>query len=149
MLVDPLPVKTLDTNTASSITVLHTDSFATIDVSPGRTVRQCADFGGLGDTNRTVLTISHTESNENKPAVTDRTLIRLDFDIFDFEGGPMTASAYCVIAAPRGAYVDASSSPTELSRIKLLQSLLGVLAVSTSAATLSAANATRILAGEP
>lgn len=145
MLSDPLAVKILDTSVASSITVAETVSFATIDLSPGRSVRKCAAIGNMP----AQLTIAHTVSNENKPLKTDRTLVRLDYTcISPATLVPVTAACYMVLAVPQGASVDTSTTDP-LDPVVLVRGLLGVLAVSPSAATLSQANLLRIIAGEP
>lgn len=152
MLSDPLSVKCLQLSSHSAISVWSTDSFATVDVSPGRSVRVCPAMAGVNLTNlRGTLTIAHNLSNENKSlgVATDRILVRLDVDGLRREastGDTVKAAAYLVISAPRGVY-DADGS--DFSPLVLLETLLGAVTVNPSAATLSETNITRILAGEP
>jgi len=57
--------------------------------------------GGGG--NKGSLTISRSQSNENKPIVTDRTLIRLDVTkVHSVTGKKVTMTAYCVTGLPQG-----------------------------------------------
>lgn len=153
MLVDPLPVKTLNLSSASAITVVETNSFALVDLAPGKSVRRCAAIGGAmaGMQNAAAtLTIAHSQSKENGAVPTDRSLIRLDLDGLSkstAEKGGLKAFAYLVVGAPRGAMsVDGDDVFLPL---QLVYTLLGTFAVSTTAATLSDANLSRILAGEP
>jgi len=97
------------------------------------------------------LTIAHSLSNENKALniLTDRILVRLDITGLRRQTGVVDtakASAYLVVSAPRGV-VDPED--TGFSSLVLLETLLGVVAVSPTAATLSEVNIARILAGEP
>lgn len=56
-----------------------------------------------GGTNKYSLNISHSKTNENKPFVTDRTLIRLDLPKIDpVTKRTVTLSAFLVVAAPQG-----------------------------------------------
>jgi hypothetical protein len=48
------------------------------------------------------LSISHSETKENAPHVTNRSLVRLDLGRVDSEGRPVNLSAYCVVAHPQG-----------------------------------------------
>lgn len=70
------------------------------------------DFGD-GATKRKVLladgvttnsmTVSHSQSKENAPYLTDRSLIRLDsVKVDSVTGKPVTMSAYIVVALPQG-----------------------------------------------
>jgi hypothetical protein len=149
MLVDPLPVKRLSTEAGTAITVLSTDSFALVDLSPGKTVRVTNALAltgqGVGK-----LTIAHSVSNESKLVPTDRLLVRIDHQVTNDDSirpGNLNAFAYIVAGTPRGALLDDASTP--YSTLGLIQTLLGVLAVSPTAATLSATNLNRIIAGEP
>jgi hypothetical protein len=145
MLSDPLTVKSLDLSVASSISVFATASYAVTDISPGRSVRIASASGADMPAK---LTIAHTVSNENKPVKTDRTLIRLDYTGYSpASAGPVVASAYMVVAIPQASLVAIDDNAIDAS--KLVQDLIGVVAVSPSAATLSRANLLRILAGEP
>jgi len=150
MLTDPLNVKSLSLAAHTAITVLETQSFATVDVAPGKTVRK-----GLltvaSDPLPATLIISHSVSNENKPAKTDRTLIRFDVLTKDSQGVEMTAYAYLVLGVPRGTVNRSDGSPWAVTdfRLGVLSALLGVTGVSTSAATLDETKIDRVIAGEP
>jgi len=57
----------------------------------------------LSDGSIIELAISHSVSNENKPTITDRAVIRINRKRVNTETGKdVTASAYLVIASPRG-----------------------------------------------
>jgi len=151
MLTDPLVVKSLSINTAA-ITVTGTDSYATIDAGDGRSRRVCnAVSNTVLLSMRGELTIAHSVSNENKPALTDRTLVRHDFVFPDKEGKELKGYAYVVIGIPRGIW-DAGNeeiaSPV-VTGIAMTSQLIGTLAVNPASANLSSANLARILAGEP
>lgn len=152
MLVDPLPVKSLSLVAHTAITVAETTNFAVTDVSPGRSVRR-GFIGSFDATTPCDLIIAHSVSNENKPAKTDRTLVRLDVKLFTSAGQPVIASAYLVVAIPQGAFVtsasDANPFRSSVEGLEMIQTLLGAIGVSPTAATLSDTNLLRILAGEP
>lgn len=51
---------------------------------------------------KTTVSINHSETNENKPFVTGRTVFRIDRTIFNaIAGKPSTLSAYAVLALPQ------------------------------------------------
>lgn len=147
MLTDPLTVKHPTLSAASAITVATTESFATTDVAPGKSVRQCSSsfLTGGGNAMPAILTIAHSVSNDNKPVLTDRTLIRFDNRVTNVAGAELNAYGYAVFGVPRGA----TDGNDAIDVVRLVQQLVGLLAVSPSAATLSSANILRILAGEP
>jgi len=149
MLTDPLNVKSLSLPAHTAITVLSTDSFAVTDIAPGKSVRVGALASATG-TPEANLTISHSVSNENKPSKTDRTLVRIDLKYKDLNGRELLAYAYMVVGIPRGA-VDPSFQPISVATLgsTLVSALLGVVAVSATAATLDETKILRILAGEP
>lgn len=74
------------------------------DVGPGATTRVILQSG-----RKLTLQISHSQTNENKPFRTVRTLIRLDEEKVDSETGTVVKqSAYVVVTSPQGAnYTDA------------------------------------------
>lgn len=153
MLSDPLPIKPIDTAQSTAISVASTDSFATIDVSPGRTVRKSTLNGSLAGVVAT-LTIAHTSSNENKPKASDRHLVRIDFDglnsAVDGSGQALRASVHLVMMAPRGAYLPGGEAYDAPNQARALEVLLGVLLTSGTANTLdNRAKLLRIIAGEP
>jgi len=86
-------------------------------------------------------------SNDNKPAKTDRTLIRIDGLVKDVAGREMNAYAYMVAGIPRGAYYYADPE-TALEAIALVQGLLGA-ACGITASALDETRIARVLAGEP
>jgi len=151
MLPDPLTVKAPVLNGTTALTLDTTESFAIIDVSPGRTVRQ-ANLSALAST-LSLLTISHSVSNENRPSKTDRHLIRLDtrFKAGIEDSREVTASAYCVVAVPRGAYTETNGDPVDNNVVQhLLNILFGAMFTGSSNATLdSGAKFFRLLGGEP
>jgi hypothetical protein len=144
MLADPLTIKPLDIDTATNaVTVLSNLSLATIDLSPGRTVR--IGNPNLLNENKMQLTIAHSVSNDNKPTLTDRTLIRMDASLATSEAVPLNGYAYLVVGTPRGAF----AGPDAYDPLLLVGALIGLLSISDSAATLSNVRLKRILAGEP
>jgi len=148
MLSDPLVIKVPTLSAHSALTIAESDSFARVDAGDGSARYTCPavliSTGGSGSP--ATLKIAHSVSNENKPAKTDRTLARLDFLVKDAEGREMTAFVYAVVGVPRGALTSADGD--ELSALIMTQVLVGVLAVSSTAATLDETKLTRILAGE-
>jgi len=148
MLVDPLPVKSLSLVAHTAITVTSTDSFAVIDVAPGKSVRT-GTLGALtGLTRPPVLTIAHSVSNENKPVKTDRCLVRFDVPLWAPSGQVCNAAAYLVVATPQGCFND-NELTVPYVPLALVQAVIGSIGVSPTAATLSDTNLLRILAGEP
>jgi hypothetical protein len=145
MLSDPLTIKGVSLSAHSTISPSGVDSFATTDVAPGRTVRQCSISAITGGP--ATLTISHSVSNDNKPAKTDRSLLRLDFLVKDSSGREMNAYAYAVVGIPRGAYYY-NDGTQALSGVAVAQMLIGALCGVTASA-LDEARITRVLAGEP
>jgi len=66
------------------------------DIGPGSSQRVYDD-----GTSKWTLTISHSETSENKPLLTRRTLIRFDKEFIDTASGrTIKASAYIVCALP-------------------------------------------------
>lgn len=58
-----------------------------------------------------VLSVAHSETNENKPFATGRTVIRLDLKkINEVTGKPVVLSAYIVIALPKSVDFDVSDA---------------------------------------
>lgn len=144
MLADPLTIRPLVINSAA-VSVGTTESYAVIDLSPGRSVRICSATN-VGVTYPGKLTIAHSVSNENKPVKTDRILVRFDNTCYNEAGQELNAYAYAVFGLPHGA---TDSNQDALGPMLLVQQLCGLLAVSPSANTLSSANMLRVLAGEP
>lgn len=153
MLADPLTIKSLSLSAHSAITVIETNSFATIDAGAGRSVRSCAapTLAGVSLDQPAVLTIAHSVSNENKPGKTDRHLVRLDYVFRDATGDQdLKAYAYAVVGVPRGGiFVGGEQQSTPLMALALVQNLIGVLGVNSSSAALDETKVNRILTGEP
>jgi len=151
MLTDPLAIKTLSLVAHTAITVLETQNFAVVDISPGKSVR----VGSLTVANDILpakLTISHSVSNENKPAKTNRTLVRFDIEtVPDSSGRMMSCYAYAVIGIPVGGVTSDGATLISLAQYRqaLVAALRGALGVSSSAATLDETKIDRVLAGEP
>jgi len=150
MLADPFVLKSLSIVANTAITVGQTDSFVTIDPGAGRSVRACKSYSNnaLG---AAVLTIAHSVSNENKPAVTDRHLMRLDFAVNDKEGRAMNAFAFALFGVPRGIWDNANDEAADASSqsYAMACALIGALAVNPASAALSSTRLGAFLAGEP
>nr|QDH88478.1 MAG: hypothetical protein H4Bulk46313_000003 [Leviviridae sp.] len=149
MLVDPLPVKSLSIGSHTAITVPVTDTFALVDLAPGKTVRKCPALSYNGVLAPAILTISHSVSKENGDVPTDRVLVRIDLSSLRTAtgvAGNVKAYAYLVVGVPRGTL---DTGNYAFDPVALIQCLIGAVAVSPTAATLSELNLVRILAGEP
>lgn len=147
MLVDPLPVKYPQLSAASALTITGTDSYALVDLAPGKSVRRCAAC--VANACPSILTISHSVSKENGAVPTDRLLVRLDLEELTSvsgEAGNLKAFAYLVVGIPRGAL---GKDGNTFNKTVLVEMLLGAVAVSPTAATTSNANLDRMIAGEP
>ena len=152
MLTDPLVVKSLSLVAHTAITVAETLSFPRIDAGDGsaRYVLASPEIGGITFP-RATLKISHSVSNENKPAKTDRTLVRLDVDMVDADGRAMTAFAYLVTGLPQGAQNIAGDTAEPVGTAEflgILQVFLGAAAVNVGSAALDETKILRILKGE-
>jgi hypothetical protein len=104
MLTDPLKVNHITAVSAAAgvltTTIYAVESYAVVDLAPGKTVRKCTSADG---TVKSTLTISHSVSNENAPFLSDRTLIRFDQQRVNEETGKnVTASVYANIVHPQG-----------------------------------------------
>lgn len=110
MLKDPLVVTMLTSDLGTAYPYVA-DYLGTINV-PGDLLEMATiDYPGPGASTRTgtmtdatkvTLTIKHSQSNENKPAETVRTLVRFDLKrINPTTSKPVTLSAYAVIALPQ------------------------------------------------
>lgn len=153
MLADPFVLKSLSVAANTAITVGATSSFVTIDPGAGRSVRKTSAMNGLGFSlePEAVLTLAHSVSNENKPAVTDRHLMRLDVGVTDKEGRAMNAFAFALFGIPRGIYDLEGDTTIVGSTFSLLMSnaLIGALAVNPASAALSTTRLAAFLGGEP
>jgi len=69
-----------------------------LDISLGASTRRAE----MADGTKVQLTIKHSQSNENKPVETVRTLVRFDFTKLNpVSLKPVTLSTYAVIALPQ------------------------------------------------
>lgn len=138
MLSDPLQLRIIENNDSAMVTSTN-GQVATIDVSPGRTVRIGAISGMDG---KATLSIGHTVSKENPGQSTDRVSTRLEVRRFDEElGKDVTAQWTLTGSSPRTGF-----TPTEVNDIA--RTLIGTFfgdADGTGNGTLL----TRVQAGEP
>jgi len=150
MLSDPLPIKYLDLTAQTPISSLFTANVAVVDVSPGRSVRKGNVY--VPSATPGTVTIGHSVSKENRGRKTNRTLIRLDCQVFGTSldgagtGEAMNAYAYLVVGIPEGTLYSQSGV---FEKQALVQQFLGLICVDTAEDQLSALNLNRILAGEP
>jgi hypothetical protein len=153
MLPDPLTLKSLSIGANTAITVLETNSFVTIDAGAGKSIRKCPSFAttSLVDVTPAVLTLAHSQSSENKPAITDRHAARIDLDLQDKEGKLLKAFAFMVTGVPRGAWSTYATAYYPISNISytLASTLIGLLSVNPASANLSATRLAAFLGGEP
>jgi len=154
MLTDPLPIKRLSLGAHAAITVISTDNWPRIDAGDGsaRYVLPSITIAGTDSNGPSTLRIAHSNSNEQKPVQTTRTLIRFDFPVMGPEGKAYNSYAYAVIGIPQTPVYDISDGTTLVSAASLgqglVECLIGALAVSSTAATLDETKIARILAGE-
>jgi hypothetical protein len=76
-------------------------SVSITDTDNGTTTRRI----NLGAGQFFTMTVAHSESNEQKPFVSDRHLVRFDREFPDADGKPLKISVYQVIVCPRHALV--------------------------------------------
>ena len=155
MLADPLPIKRLSLAAHAAVTVTATDNWPRIDAGDGsaRYVLPVVTLGSAGDSSGpATLRIAHSKSNEQKPVLTSRTLIRIDVPILGNDLKVYNSYAYAVIGMPQIPVVDPGDGIASISHALLGQGLVeylvGVLAVSSTAATLDETKVNRIIAGE-
>ena len=154
MLADPLPIKRLSLAAHAAITVTYTDSWPRIDAGDGsaRYELSSLSLGGNLPNGSATLRIAHSKSNEQKPVLTERTLCRFDYPLLGLDGKKYNCYAYTVIGMPLTSVVDSSDPTTVISaatiKRALAEYLVGILAVSSTAATLDETKIDRILAGE-
>jgi hypothetical protein len=154
MLADPLPIKVPNLAATSALTILSTLSLARVDSGDGsaRYTLPAAVISGTGTSSAPVIArIAHSVSNENKPVLTDRTLIRFDFPVGGPEGSVLNSFGYAVFGVPRGFLYDADGTSiiTQAALgLGLAQLLIGALGVSSTAAATANDKIVRILAGE-
>jgi hypothetical protein len=112
---------------------------ALLDLSPGKTVRSALTSAG----DRVTLTISHSESGENKGQITDRAAIRLEVrkdNVTDI--GTVTAQATIVVSSPRNGFTSAEVTDVYAALIATI--------MDDGTGTFSALSPiSRIVAGEP
>lgn len=161
MLSDPLylgavvsgaPTPTVGINTTLTVTI----PFATVATGAGSSKRKASGVQGLlslvGDAEEAIddliLSTAHSETKENSPYKTDRTLVRLDCSRVDTDGRIVTASVYEVKVLPRSSLFTADDV-ARLSRILSVFTLNGPSS-SSSDFTATALDTTleRLLSGE-
>lgn len=140
MLTDPLPVFCLSVPSDLSYVVPSLATVALTDLAPGRTVRIAS---GLFGTSKETLTISHSESAENKGIVTDRIAIRFESRRANPPGADVVAQATLTVSSPRAAFSD-------LEVLTIVRYLIGTVCLKTDTRdSLDFVTLARILAGEP
>jgi len=112
MLIDPLPFPLTAAGASNGSAILN-DAISgnvelhTIDFGPGSTVRT----GLLDDGTKVTLSIKHSQSNENAPFETGRSLVRIDLErVNATTSKPVKMSVYTLISVPKGpdfTYADA------------------------------------------
>jgi hypothetical protein len=109
----------------------------------GASVRVQPSFRG----GKATLSINHSQSKENAPYTTDRSVIRIDLKKPDSTGKLVQASAYCVVALPQGNVVSRDDC------LVMVNTLLAFLLHGSQVPGLgfpdSALELSRILDGEP
>lgn len=152
MLADPLyvgrvtPSKwTAIEDALDAVTFTDVDRLAVTDLSPGATQRQYSIDGV-----KHRMSINHSQTKENAPLVTDRSVIRMETQKVNAElGKTVTAAAYLVVAAPTG------GDFTEDEILELVWTLLHFALIGDVNSDGTAKNETsnqalrRILTGEP
>lgn len=151
MLTDPLkiaiPTATEVAAIRSAVTGVspsNVASAAIIDVAPGSTQRQ-----GLFSTSIFKTGIGHSNTKENAPYVTTRSLMRLDQVRTDSLGKSVTLSAYGVVAVPQGTLF---TTAEVLSHAQALAVFMLLGSMSSALANYGNGNSTdlsRIINGEP
>jgi hypothetical protein len=99
----------------------------------------------------TTLTISHSESSENKPEKTKRVLVRIDLSGILKEGQEVTAFAYAVLGVPKSLIYPPGSDTTSASPLDykdLLGALIAALACNNSDGKTDETRISRLIAGE-
>lgn len=108
-LVIPMPpggIEAVDVAIADNLSSYYNENttdriaFHTVDIGPQSSKRKGILTDGV---TKVTMTVSHSQSKENAPLLTDRTLIRFDFVKPDgVSGKPVTSSVYFVGAQPQG-----------------------------------------------
>jgi len=153
MLNDPLKLARTYGLEASIQTALHAIAsdqllvFRLADLGPGSSMRVTEPSSG----DKFVLKITHSETKENTPYPTTRTVLRLDRKRTTSEGVGIQESAYLVIASPTVEGVMDSTSAALLARDLALFVLTGGADITNTKIALSASDGelARLLAGEP
>jgi hypothetical protein len=140
MLADPLTVSYLDGD--PGVTTDANASLTLKDLQLGKTVRSAQySTGGVLPHGVVTMTISHSESRENKGQTTDRAAVRLECRKTLDSGEASIAQATLTVSSPRLGY-------TADEILVLVRSLLGTLCAN-DADDNQFANLARVLAGEP
>lgn len=149
MLPDPIVINTL--LIGANVQTDTTSSWSLVNLDGGKSTRVCTELDNNMDANsftggslKATMTISSATSQENKPIVTDRTMVRIDFTR-KVPADPLvnpTGSVYVVLAQPRAEIkVD-----DMVGAFKILVAAL--LRVSGNNTTLSTTSLERVLSGE-
>jgi hypothetical protein len=142
MLIDPLPLAELSMEDGSISTVSN-GNLRVIDVSPGKSIRVCAvPASGGNPAFKVTLSISHSESKENKSQITDRTSVRLEYKTVLENGTDVFTQATLTVSTPR---VGISPSFTQAA----VTQLIGTLLADPATGDFSSETLTRVLTGEP
>jgi len=162
MLSDPLYLGAAPSSVPNPATAPNTSfttvlSFALVGgLTAGSTKRKALNVSsffhdeveGTANLDDIVLTLSRSETKENAPYVTSRTLIRLDASRVDANGKSVTISAYMVLALPNATMWNED----DMQRLARSLALLVLYGPSTSSSdwTGNASDATilRLLGGE-
>lgn len=149
MLSDPLVLKVPNLASHTTLTSVESLSLARVSEAGGKAVYGPASNA---DSMLVTLTISHSESSENKPVKTKRALVRIDVQGFLADERRGSAFAYIVVGLPEGNLYarvgDIATNDSPLTAEKILEILIAAVATSNSAFTLDETKITRITAGE-
>lgn len=99
------------------------DSFPIVNIKDGKVERAMTYTTGTVY-KKISLVVAHSQSNENKPYDTNRTLVRFDLTGNDEEGKPVIASAYMLTVIPVGL-----PAAQDKDHINLVKRLVGYLSL--------------------
>jgi len=100
MLQDPLYLSRLNPGAPDPSLVTADGAVVTFDVAPGKSVRVLNPFMG----GKATLSISHSESKENKGQITDRTAFRFEVRRTLESGQDVVAQATLTVSSPRNGF---------------------------------------------
>lgn len=120
MLTDPMTILLMPGSIPTEVVFNSpvTADLALLDLAPGKTVRQCRNLIATGD--RSILSISHSESKENKGQVTDRSAIRLECRKTLEDGAESVAQVTISASFPRRGF-------TTEEMLKIAKALIGAM----------------------